>query len=44
MRWNGEPFKKLRMELKDAKAFPACARCCMLFGSKPKYYKIKSWI
>jgi MoaA/NifB/PqqE/SkfB family radical SAM enzyme len=44
MHWNGEPFKKMRIQLKDAKAFPACARCCMLFGSKPKYYKIKSWI
>ena len=40
--WNGEQFKKLRLELKRKKAYPACSRCCLLFDSKAKYYKIFS--
>ncbi len=39
--WNAAAFKKLRTELQRQKLFPACTRCCMLFGSRPKYYKIK---
>ena len=42
--WNGSHARSLRRRLKQAKAFPACARCCMLFGSKPKYYKLKDWL
>jgi radical SAM protein with 4Fe4S-binding SPASM domain len=42
--WNGERFKKLRRSLKKIKAYPACSRCCLLFDSKPKYYKIASMI
>jgi MoaA/NifB/PqqE/SkfB family radical SAM enzyme len=42
--WNAKQFRAMRSHLKDSKAFPACSRCCMLFGSKPKYYKIKSWL
>ena len=42
--WNGSHARSLRHKLKQTKAFPACARCCMLFGSKPKYYKLKDWL
>jgi MoaA/NifB/PqqE/SkfB family radical SAM enzyme len=42
--WNGLRARSLRRRLKQAKSFPACARCCMLFGSKPKYYKLKDWL
>lgn len=37
-------FRRLRAEIRQQKMFPACARCCMLFGSRPKYYKIKDWV
>ena len=42
--WNGVQFKKLRADLKKVKAYPACTRCCLLFDSKTKYYKIASMI
>ena len=42
--WNGVQFKKLRTDLKKVKAYPACTRCCLLFDSKTKYYKIASMI
>ena len=42
--WNGPGMRVLRKQIKSKKVFPACSRCCMLFGSKPKYYKIKSWM
>jgi MoaA/NifB/PqqE/SkfB family radical SAM enzyme len=42
--WNGVSFKKIRQQLRGVKAYPACTRCCMLFSSRPKYYKIKSWL
>lgn len=41
--WNGKAFRKLRSQLKNLKPYPACSRCCMLFGSKPKYAKMKGW-
>jgi Fe-coproporphyrin III synthase len=42
--WNGPRLKTLRRLLHREKAFPACSRCCMLFGSRPRYYKLKDWI
>lgn len=39
--WNGQGFRKVRRMIKRYKMFPACSRCCMLFGSRPKYYKLK---
>jgi MoaA/NifB/PqqE/SkfB family radical SAM enzyme len=39
--WNGTPLKTFRRKLKNAGSYPACARCCLLFDSKPKYYKLK---
>ena len=39
--WNGQGFRKVRRMIKKHKMFPACSRCCMLFGSRPKYYKLK---
>jgi len=42
--WNGERLKKLRADLKKIKAYPACSRCCLLFDSKTKYYKIASML
>ena len=42
--WSGEQFKKLRADLKKIKAYPACSRCCLLFDSKTKYYKIASML
>jgi Fe-coproporphyrin III synthase len=42
--WNSEPLREVRRQLKKARAYPVCSRCCMLFGSKPKFYKIKSWL
>ena len=42
--WNGASFRKIRQQLKAVKAYPACTRCCMLFSSRPKYYKMKSWL
>ena len=42
--WNGEQFTKMRRDLKKIKAYPACSRCCLLFDSKTKYYKIASMI
>lgn len=38
--WNGDSFRQFRRQLKKAGLYPACSRCCMLFDSKPKYYKI----
>jgi MoaA/NifB/PqqE/SkfB family radical SAM enzyme len=38
--WNGIAFRQLRRQLKKVGIYPACTRCCMLFDSKPKYYKI----
>jgi len=38
--WNGRPARLLRRQIKRARAWPACARCCMLFGSRPKYHKL----
>lgn len=40
--WNDNSLKKFRRGLKKVGVYPACARCCMLFDSKPKYHKIKS--
>jgi MoaA/NifB/PqqE/SkfB family radical SAM enzyme len=38
--WNNTSFKTFRRKLKQVGMYPACSRCCMLFDSKPKYYKI----
>ena len=38
--WNGTAFRQFRRKLKKVGMYPACSRCCMLFDSKPKYYKI----
>jgi MoaA/NifB/PqqE/SkfB family radical SAM enzyme len=42
--WNDVPLRYFRKELKKAGVYPACTRCCMLFDSKPKYYKLKELI
>ena len=42
--WNGPAFKQLRVRLREAGSYPACNRCCMLFDSKPKYYKVARWL
>ena len=42
--WNGPRLKALRRQMRHQKAYPACSRCCMLFGSHPRYYKLKDWI
>ena len=42
--WNDAPLRYFRKELKKAGVYPACTRCCMLFDSKPKYYKLKELI
>ena len=42
--WNGNPIKKFRRGLKKVGMYPACTRCCMLFDSKPKYYKLKNLV
>lgn len=42
--WNGASFRKVRQQLRDVKAYPACSRCCMLFNSKFKFHKLKSWL
>ena len=42
--WNSAAFRETRQRLKKARAYPACARCCMLFGSKPRYARIKNWL
>ena len=42
--WNDNPLKNFRRGLKKVGSYPACTRCCMLFDSKPKYYKIKELI
>jgi radical SAM protein with 4Fe4S-binding SPASM domain len=39
--WNGTRLKTFRRKLKNAGSYPACVRCCLLFDSKPKYYKLK---
>jgi MoaA/NifB/PqqE/SkfB family radical SAM enzyme len=38
--WNAQPARALRRSIARVGAWPACARCCMLFGSKPKYHKL----
>ena len=38
--WNGRDFRTFRRKLQKVGIYPACSRCCMLFDSKPKYYKI----
>jgi MoaA/NifB/PqqE/SkfB family radical SAM enzyme len=38
--WNGTAIRLFRQKLKKVGIYPACSRCCMLFDSKPKYYKI----
>jgi MoaA/NifB/PqqE/SkfB family radical SAM enzyme len=40
--WNGKSARTLRKKIFAAGAWPACSRCCMLFGSRPKYHKLKS--
>ena len=42
--WNDTPLKTFRKKLKKVGAYPACVRCCLLFDSKPKYYKLKELI
>lgn len=42
--WNDGRLKKVRAQIRKAKSFPACSRCCMLFGSRPKYYKLRDWL
>ncbi len=39
--WNGNSFRRFRRKLQNVGMYPACSRCCMLFDSKPKYYKIR---
>jgi MoaA/NifB/PqqE/SkfB family radical SAM enzyme len=39
--WNDTPIRRFRKHLRKAGMYPACTRCCMLFDSKPKYYKLK---
>lgn len=40
--WNAQPARNLRKKIFSAGRYPACARCCMLFGSRPKYHKLKN--
>jgi Fe-coproporphyrin III synthase len=40
--WNAAPVRTMRKKIFRAGAYPACARCCMLFGSRPKYHKLTS--
>lgn len=42
--WNDSPLKDFRGGLKKVGFYPACTRCCMLFDSKPNYYKLKERI
>ena len=35
--WNGERYRKWRLELKKRKLFPSCYRCCDLFLSNVKF-------
>lgn len=42
--WNDTPLKTFRKKLKKVGVYPACVRCCLLFDSKPKYYKLKELI
>lgn len=42
--WNDTPLKTFRKKLKKVGMYPACVRCCLLFDSKPKYYKLKDLI
>jgi MoaA/NifB/PqqE/SkfB family radical SAM enzyme len=42
--WNGDNFRQFRRQLKKVGMYPACTRCCMLFDSKPKYYKIRQML
>lgn len=36
--WNGERYRKWRLELKKRGLFPACNRCCDLFLSDVKFF------
>ena len=42
--WNDTSLKDFRRGLKEVGAYPACTRCCLLFDSRPKYYKLKELI
>ena len=42
--WNDTQLKTFRKKLKKVGFYPACVRCCLLFDSKPKYYKLKELI
>jgi len=42
--WNDIRLKVFRKGLKKVGFYPACTRCCMLFDSKSKYYKLKEHI
>lgn len=42
--WNDAPIRRFRKHLRKVGMYPACSRCCMLFDSKPKYYKLKDLI
>jgi len=42
--WNDVPLRNFRRKLKKVGFYPACVRCCLLFDSRPKYYKIKEFI
>jgi MoaA/NifB/PqqE/SkfB family radical SAM enzyme len=42
--WNGDSFRRFRRKLQKVGIYPACSRCCMLFDSKPKYYKIRQML
>lgn len=42
--WNDSPLKDFRRRLQKVGTYPACTRCCLLFDSKPKYYKLKELI
>jgi MoaA/NifB/PqqE/SkfB family radical SAM enzyme len=42
--WNDTPIRSFRKQLRKVGMYPACTRCCMLFDSKPKYYKVQDLI
>ncbi len=42
--WNSRAFTSLRRRIKKEGAYPACSRCCMLFGSKPGIDKLRNWL
>lgn len=41
--WNGVAARALRRRIRQEKLFPACSRCCMLFGSRPAWHKLVHW-